>query len=245
MKNPWADPGFAELDDRLRVAYLYLRTNPWPLPGVFVLPKKLPARFISNDELSRLILTGMVESDQGVVYVPGCVPGMPSSKVKVNSLLSRLEKIPESKPKQGWVNELRGIYEESRPKADDVHCHLGQKLFGEDVLSSKQANMLGADEIKKAAIALVAYFKEQHELVHNKPYIVSVHKDSRLMEELLRQIGEDEIQGRIRTFLNHRWYVENEILRISVFHRNINQFKPSNSTDQDLSEYKRFIDRIN
>lgn len=244
VKNPWKDRQFTELGPRLQISYLYLRTSPWPLPGVFCLPKKLPIEFISTTEVNQLVDLSVIVRESDVVYVPGCIPGLPDMKVKVNSLCSRLEHIPACEPRRLWIEELRGFYEERRGHFKDPHYHLGQRLFGENPIAAHFKTAEGASEARHSAMSIAGYFKHRFESIHGAPYVISMSNDIKAIVEILQHIDENEIKGRIDAFLVNDWYVSKHLVRLNVFCRNINQFTAAKQEVRDLSGYRKFIDSI-
>lgn len=247
MLDPWKDPQFRELDDRLRVSYLWLATSPWPLPGVFSLPKKLPTEYIGEPELDSLVLIRMVYMDHRVVYVPGCIPRLPETGVKVNSLRKRLEKIPDVKPRQMWLEELRKLYDAKRGKFTDADHRLGQVIFGEDPISSDFDKCLGDSEIQWESRKLVIHFKERHEALGLGVYVYNLSQEMRLAKELLKDLNYDDLVGRIEAFLSDRWFIAKKLTNFQTFRRNVNRFTSTKSMTgetQELSGYKQFVDRF-
>ena len=237
MKTPWKDKRFALLDPCLKIAYLYLRTNPWPLPGVFCLPKKLPIEFISTNEINQLVDLQIVFREADMVYVPGCIPGLPDTRRKVASLCARYEALAACEPRRLWTEELRGFYEERRGHSTEATRYLGRMLFGE---KERVPDLAARD----AAVRIAEYFKLKFEALHSKTYVLSIASDIKAIIEVLKSIDEDEIIGRIDSFLVSDWYVSKNLLRLNVFCRNVNQFGVAKQWGNDLSGYRRFIDRI-
>lgn len=191
-----------------------------------------------------IYLYSMVHRNNDVIYVPGCIPGLPANRVKARSMVTRLRKVPECEARNMWVEELREFYNSS--KDCSVRDYIGHEVYGVNPIDSDFEKVLNESEFSFQARCLVRYFKEKAESATGKTYVPSMGHDLKKMKDLLKELDEDDIKYRIDQFVHDKWYAEKNLISVGSFSRAINRMnpKPKESSNSDMSGYRRFVERF-